>query len=203
MSVGFDRSLAIPAPAVVFPVRRVTVAEYHRLAELGVLTEDDRVELLQGVISPKMVHNPPHDGTVDLVDEVLSRSLPAGWRTRIQSAITTDDSEPEPDVTVVRGGARDYMARHPGPSDIGLVVEVADSSLDRDRDKRRIYARAGIDAYWIVNLVDACVEVYTEPSGASSEPTFAREAKYFAGNEIPLALSGKQITSIPVEELLP
>jgi Uma2 family endonuclease len=203
MSVGFDHSSAIPAPAVVFPVRRVTVEEYHRLADLGVLTEDDRVELLEGVISPKMVDNPPHDGTVDLVDETLSSRLPAGWRTRIQSAITTEDSEPEPDVAVVRGEARDYLERHPGPADIGLLVEVADSTLDRDRDKRRIYARAGIDIYWIINLVDACVEVYSEPSCAGAEPTYAQAEKYTAGEAIPFVVGGEALGSIRVADLLP
>lgn len=202
MSVGFDQSSIAP-PAVVFPVRRVTIEEYHRLADAGILTEDDRVELLEGLISPKMVHNPPHDAIVDLVDEAISSRLPAGWRTRIQSAIMTEDSEPEPDVVVVRGAARDYAARYPGPSNIGLLIEVAESSLSRDRDKRRIYTRAGIGVYWIVNLVDACVEVYSHPSIASGEPVYTQSAKYVADNEIPLVLDDKELPSVPVADLLP
>jgi Uma2 family endonuclease len=202
MSVGFDQS-TIALPAVAFPVRRVTVEEYHRLAEVGILTEDDRVELLEGVISPKMVHRPPHDATVDLVDEVIRSWLPSDWRTRIQSAITTEDSEPEPDVAVVRGTARDYVARHPGPKDIGLLVEVADSSLDRDRGKRRLYARAGVAAYWIVNLIDGCVEVYTQPSTATQEPVYVRSATYIRGDEIPFALGDRELPAISVADLLP
>jgi Uma2 family endonuclease len=203
MSIGFDQASVIPAPAVVFPVRRVTVEEYHRLADLGFLKQDDRVELLEGLISPKMVHNPPHDSTVDLVDETISSCLPAGWRTRIQSAITTADSEPETDVAVVRGTARDYKARHPGPADIGLLIEVADSSLERERDKGRIYARAGIEVYWIVNLIGACVDVYTHPTGSTADPAYAQSEKYLAGQAIPFALGGPALPPIPVADLLP
>lgn len=202
MSVGFDQS-AIAPPAVVFPVRRVTVEEYHRLADAGILMEDDRVELLEGLVSPKMVHKPPHDAVVDLVDEVVSGVLPPGWRTRVQSAITTDDSEPEPDVAVVRGSALDYFARHPGPGDIGSVIEVADSSLTRDREKRRLYARAGIPLYWIVNLIDACVEVYSQPSGPGPSPVYVQSERYVAGEEIPFALGGTDIGSIPAARVLP
>jgi hypothetical protein len=79
-----------------FPVWRFTVEEYHRLAESGVLEEDHAVELLEGWIVPKMIHNPPHDAAVELAQAAVSARLPQGWRPRIQSAITTSDSEPEP-----------------------------------------------------------------------------------------------------------
>src|SRR4051794_32544531 len=144
---------AAPAGTPPGPVRRFTVAEYHRLVEVGVLTEDDPVELLEGWIVFKMPKNPRHDNTVFRVQQLLSRVLPADWLVRVQSAITTGDSEPEPDVTVAAGPVTAYDSRHPGPSEIALVVEVADTSLTRDRvDKQRLYARAQIAAYWIVNL---------------------------------------------------
>jgi hypothetical protein len=190
------------AAAPVFPVRRFTVEEYHRLADLGILTEDDRVELLNGVISPKMVHKPPHDAAIELADESIRSRLPAGWRIRIQSAITTADSEPEPDLVVVRGAARNHATRHPTTDDIGLVIEVADSSLSRDREKASIYAAAGIQRYGIVNLVDACVEIFSLPSGTAPVPGYAQSAKYVAGEEIPFVLDAKDLGSIPAADLL-
>src|SRR5438128_3370052 len=96
-----------------FPVRRFTVDEYHRMIQAGVLTENDRVELLEGWIVPKMPHNPPHDGTISLVLRRLCTSLPDDWIVRAQSAITLPDSETEPDLAVVRGPESRYLSRHP------------------------------------------------------------------------------------------
>lgn len=98
------------------PVRRFSVDEYHRMIQAGILTEDDAVELLEGWIVPKMPRNPPHDGTIQIADEVLRPRLPAGWQLRIQSALTMPDSEPEPDLVVVRGDARTYLNRHTRPA---------------------------------------------------------------------------------------
>jgi Uma2 family endonuclease len=141
------------------PIRRFSVAEYHRLIEIGILTEDENVELLEGWIVPKMPRNPPHDAGVETIRGVLSSRLPAGWSIRGQSAISTGDSEPEPDVAVVRGEPRTYRQRHPGPADIGLLIEIVDSSVNRNRgEKGLIYARAGILHYWIVNLVESWIE---------------------------------------------
>ena len=173
------------------------------MAETGVLTEEDQVELLEGWIAPKMIHNPPHDATVDLIDEAIRRQLPPGWRTRVQSSITTDDSEPEPDVAIVRGEARDYSQRHPGAGDIGLLVEIAETSLDRDRAKCRLYARAAIPIYWIANLIESRIEAYTEPTCPSGRPKYAKEAIYRRGDTIPLLLDGQEIARLPVDSLLP
>jgi Uma2 family endonuclease len=104
-----------PPPMSPYPLRRFTVDEYHQLIQAGILTENDPVELLEGWIVPKMPHNPPHDGTIELVEEVLRNRLPTGWRIRIHSAITTADSEPEPDLAIVRGTARSYLNHHPDP----------------------------------------------------------------------------------------
>ena len=123
MSITSRPSDHDPDPA--FPIRRFTVDEYHRMGESGVIDENDRVELLDGLIVPKMIHNPAHDATLELVDETLRRLLAAAWRVRIQSAISTADSEPEPDLIVVRGAIRDRAVRHPVPADIALVVEIA------------------------------------------------------------------------------
>ena len=134
---------ALPSAGIPdLPVRRFSVDEYHRMIDAFVFATDDRFELLEGWITAKMSKNPPHEGTTSLVHELLRPQLPAGLHIRIQSAITTADSEPEPDLAIVRGSARDFLSRHPGPADIVLVLEVADASLGRDRlHKARIYAR--------------------------------------------------------------
>jgi Uma2 family endonuclease len=154
-----------PAPTLY----RLSVAQYQDMIRVGVLREDEKVELLEGLLVEKMTRNPPHDTALMLVQAALNAQLPSGWLTRIQCAVTSADSVPEPDVAVVLGPPRRYLRAHPSPADIALVVEISDTSLDFDRtDKLRIYARARIPVYWIVNLPDRCVEVYTQPRGGRS-----------------------------------
>ena len=170
----------------------------------GIIGEDDRVELLEGYIVPKMVHKPPHDGTIDLANDGIQPLLPRGWRIRIQQSIVTDDSEPEPDLAVVRGDKRTFLTRHPGPADVGLLVEVSDASLQRDRaDKGRLYARARIICYWIINLIDRQVEVYTDPTGPDPSPRYLNRVDYDVNSAVPIVLSGQPCGSIMVRELLP
>lgn len=187
-----------------YPIWRFTVAEYHHLIEAGGLTEDDPVELLEGWIVPKMPHNPPHDSILDHAEDVIRGYLPNVWRLRVQKSITTEDSEPEPDIAVVRAPAERYRRRHPGPSDIALLVEVSDASLRRDReDKGRLHARAGIPVYWIINLVDGRVEAYSEPTGPSAvAPHYRRRQDFTKRQSVPLVLAGKKIAQVPVRELL-
>jgi Uma2 family endonuclease len=186
------------------PVRRFTVDEYHRMIQAGILTEDDHVELLEGLIVPKMPHNPPHDIALELTDELIRRHLPEGWRIRIQLPITTTESEPEPDLAVVRGSPRSRQGRHPGPQELALIVEVSDATLTRDRgEKLQIYARAAIGCYWIVNLVDRQVEVRTDPSGPAANPSYRRQQTYAPTDAMPLVIGGQEVARIPVQELLP
>src|SRR5436305_3593125 len=125
------------------------------MIELGILTEEDNLELIDGYLVRKTSRNPPHDGTLHRLLKRLLAALPPGWDVRVQSAVTLADSEPEPDLAVVREDPGGYLTRHPTPADVGLVIEVADSTLPGDRaDKGRVYARAGIACYWIINLVD-------------------------------------------------
>ncbi len=196
---------ALPLYAVPpLPVRRFSVAEYHRMIDAGILTEDDPVELLEGWIVPKMPRNPPHDGTIQLANVRVGRRLPVGWTIRVQCAVTTGDSEPEPDVTVVRGDETSYLARHPGPADIGTLIEVADSSLSRDRhEKGTAYAHARIALYWIINLTDRWIEVYTDPDPSANPPVYANRTDYRPGEQIPLVLDSTTVALIPVSELLP
>ena len=181
-----------------------SVERYQRMIETGILNGDDQVELLENYVVLKMPHNPPHDGTLDVVTGVLGSVLPTGWFLREQKAVVLADSQPEPDVAIVRGNRRSYLTRHPEPADVGLIIEVADSSLLRDqRDKTRIYARAGIVCYWIVNLVDQRLEVYTKPSGPTAVPAYGAFQIYQPGDNVPLILDGNTVANIPVNDLLP
>jgi Uma2 family endonuclease len=187
-----------------FPVRRFTVDEYHQMIEKGVLTENDPVELLEGWIVPKMPRKPPHDVTIGLIQAALGPRLPSGWHIRGQSALTLDDSEPEPDIAVVRGSLRTYVDRHPGPDETALVIEAADSSLAHDRvAKGRLFARAGIAIYWVVNLVDSRIEVFSDPSGPDSNPQYRQQKFYHRGELVPLVMEGKEVAAVPVDDLLP
>ncbi len=181
-----------------------SVARYQRMIETGILTAEDKVELLENHVVLKMPRNPPHDGTVQLVTEALSPAIPSGWRLRVQLTVVLSDSQPEPDGAIVRGDARAYVTRHPTVADTGLVIEVADTSLLRDRvDKKRIYARAGIPVYWIVNLVDRRVEVSTQPSGPTAVPAYGALQVYHPGDAVPLVLDGAVVRSVAVADLLP
>jgi Uma2 family endonuclease len=184
---------------------KFSVARYQKMIEAGILTPDDKVELLENYVVLKMPRNPPHDSTVQRMNRPLLRSLTAGWDLRMQSAVTLFDSQPEPDFAVVRGSAADYENRHPGAADVGLLIEVADSSLLRDqRDKTRIYARGGIPCYWIVNLVDRRIEVYSRPSGpVVPVPAYGSFQVYQPGDSLPLVLDGNPVGTIPVADLLP
>ena len=194
----------LPFQGTMAGFRRFSVAEYHRLIELGILTEDDNLELLEGYLVHKMSRNPPHDAAIQKGMKRWLRLLPPGWDLRVQSAITLTDSEPEPDFAIGRGDENAYVSRHPTPADIGLVVEVSDSTLPGDRDdKGRIYARAGIDCYWIVNLIDRQIEVYTSPSGPVPDPRFAQRADYRPGDTISLSLGGSTLVQVAAQDLLP
>lgn len=192
VTYGLDASIA-----------RFSVPRYQRMIESGILTTEDKVELLENYVVLKMPKNPPHDGTIDLVKAAFA-SLPAGWMLRVQQTVVFTDSQPEPDFAIVRGNARSFLARHPSTSDIGCLIEVADSSLLRDqRDKTRIYARAGIAIYWIVNLVDRRIEVYTQPSGPTAVPAYGAYQTFQPGDDVPLVIDGNTVATVPVADLLP
>jgi Uma2 family endonuclease len=183
---------------------RFSVTRYQKMIEAGILTAEDKVELLENYLVLKMPRNPLHDGTILRLDKRLRKWLPAGWDLQVQCAIALPDSQPEPDFAFVREDPHDYTTRHPTPADIGLLIEVADSSLLRDqRDKTRIYARGGIVCYWIINLVDRRIEVYTQPSGPAAVPAYGAFQSYQPGDAIPLVLDGNTVATIPVADLLP
>lgn len=191
---------AVPAE----PIWRLSVGQYQQMTRAGILTDDDPVELLEGWLVTKMPKNPPHRVVTQLTREALARLIPANWYVDDQEPITTEDSEPEPDVVIVRGDRRHYLNRHPQPHELALVVEVSDTTLQRDRtSKKRIYARAGIPVYWIVNLPERRVEVYTLPDNSGPEPDYQQCREYGPDDELPLFIAGQLIAHLTVREILP
>ena len=108
-------TVALPLLGMQAGFRRFSVVEYHQLTELGILTEDDNLELIEGYLIHKIAHNPPHDGTLSRVLKRLLQLLPPGWDFRSQMALTLPDSEPEPDLVIVRESPDGYLSRHPAP----------------------------------------------------------------------------------------
>lgn len=194
----------LPYQGTMAGFRRFSIAEYHRLIELGVLNEDDNLELLDGYLVHKMSRNPPHDAAIQKGTKRWLRLLPPGWDLRVQSAVTLTTSEPEPDFAVVRGDEQTYVVRHPTATDVGLLVEVSDSTLVGDReDKGRIYAGAGIPNYWIVNLPERQIEVYSAPTGPVATASYGQRKDYHEGDTITLVLEDGVTIQVAVRDLLP
>ncbi len=146
-----------------------TVDEYHRMAKAGVLHEDDRVELIDGRVVEMTPIGPEHAGCVDDLARLFTGLAGNAWIVRVQNPVVLGKhAEPEPDIAVLRPRPRGYRTRHPGPDDVILVIEVADTSLEYDRSvKIPLYAAAGIPEVWLVNLPDELIEVYRNPTGGS------------------------------------
>ncbi|MEH2075605.1 MAG: Uma2 family endonuclease [Nostoc sp.] len=145
--------------------KRFTVAEYHRLAELGFFEENDRVELIKGEIIQMAAKGKPHSVcNTRLYRELFTLVAERATLRGQEPIIISEDSEPEPDMVIVQNHPDDYLANHPRPSDVFLAIEIADSSLKYDQEvKLPLYAKAGIYDYWIFNLVDNYLECYGEP----------------------------------------
>jgi Uma2 family endonuclease len=149
------------------PRHRLTVDDYHRLGEAGVLGEDDRVELLEGQLVDMSPIEPRHALAVDVLNEMLMHAVAGRAGVRVQNPIVLDNAtEPQPDIVLVRRPWRGYPNAHPRPGDILLVIEVADTSRETDLGaKLALYARAGIPEFWIVDLTTDGVLVCRNPGG--------------------------------------
>ncbi|PWU20427.1 MAG: hypothetical protein C5B48_12580 [Candidatus Rokuibacteriota bacterium] len=147
-------------------VRQWTRLEYDRLIETGFFREGDNVELIGGQLMVAEAQGSRHAATVSLVAEALRLAFGGGWYVMVQLPVALDDeSQPEPDVAIVRGSARDHGDAH--PSRPVLVVEVAESSAELDRrHKGSLYARSGVPEYWIVDIVEHVLEVHRQPTPA-------------------------------------
>ena len=193
VTYGKDASLA-----------RFSVARYQKMIETGILDTNDKVELLEGYVVLKMSRNDEHDGGIHVVDELIRSKLPPGWTARIQLSLKLSDSQPEPDVLLARGTARTYARRRPIASDVGLIIEVANTSLQRDtEDKPRIYARACIPIYWVIDVTNGHIIVHAQPSGPADAPAYADVRTIQPPDVVPLVLDGVTVATIPASELLP
>ena len=185
-------------------LRLWTREDYLKMAEAGVFAPGERVELIEGEIIKMTPQKGPHMTGVTLVSEELRRAFGKGYVVRVQGPIALGPlSEPEPDVTVVRGSPRDYRDSH--PTTAVLVVEVSDTTLVLDRQQKAgLYARAGIPEYWILNLLEQVLEVYRGPAPIPDHPLGygyrSSECLDASASVVPLAASA---TPIAVADLLP
>lgn len=161
-------------------VKRWTIEDYHRMIQTGILTTDDQVELLDGYIVEMPPQDPPHASITSIFSNDIAPLFSGKAWVRSQLPITIPpDSEPEPDIAIVRIDERRYRDRHPHPEDIYLLIEVADSTLSKDRNRKaRLYAKANIPEYWIVDVKAQQVFVFQQPQGESyqSEQVFEATA---------------------------
>jgi hypothetical protein len=192
------------APAVSpLPVHRFSVDDYHEMIERGIITENDRVELIHGWIVAKMGINPPHNYSVNKLMKAFLGIAGSEAVVRVQQPITMPDSEPEPDIVFATGTDSDYEDVNPTPEQIHVIVEVSDTSLRDDQTtKLELYASEKVAIYWVVNLVDKRIEVYTNPRGGK-KPTYKTRADYDVDSHVPVVVAGKTIGSIAVKDLLP
>jgi Uma2 family endonuclease len=184
-----------PTPEGFPPLARLSVEKYEAMIASGALSKDDRFELIEGTLVAKMTKNPPHSTGSELCGDAIRRLLPAGWHVRIEKPvrIPARDSMPEPDVSVARGAIRDYEDRDPGPEDVALVVEVSDTTVRADRALAATYG--AIPVYWLVNIPDRQLEVYT--TGATA-PAILVET-----DVVELVIAGQRVGQIRVTDLLP
>ncbi|MFB6262553.1 MAG: Uma2 family endonuclease [Bradymonadaceae bacterium] len=181
------------------PRRQFTADEYHRMAESGVLGEDDRVELLEGEIVEMTPIGSEHAGYTNRLNGLLQERVGSECIVSVQNPVSLGTfSEPEPDLALLRDREDDYISDLPGSEDVLLIIEVADTSLEDDRRaKVPLYARHGIPAVWIVNLQDDVVEVYEEPD----RETEAYGRRRVTEGEDVLRLDGPPDLAIMVREI--
>jgi Uma2 family endonuclease len=187
-----------PAPLASPAVYRMTVDEFERIA--GSLN-NDQVELLDGYVVSRDDMKPPHVLATERLRRRLDRIVPGGYFVREEKPIRIPEfDEPRPDISVVRGDPELFAQRHPAPEDVVLLIEVSETSLDRDKGKKRLnYARSGIPVYWIVNLVDRQLEVYTSPGPDG----YQSSQNLKSGQEVAVIVERAEAGRILVVDILP
>ena len=205
MSVALPHPLPPRAAVTDEPLFRLTVDQYHELIRSGKLSDDDPVELLEGLLVFQMPKNTPHATATRLCRRAVEPLLLPGCFYDSQEPVTLTDGEPEPDGMVIIGRVEDYARSHPGPSDVALVIEIADTSLDRDQGiKLRSYARAAIAVYWVLDLSSRILHVYTNPDPrATPQPTYRGHEQLHPNEEAALVVAGQTLGQIAVSSLFP
>ncbi len=186
-----------PAPHSIY---RFTVEQYEALLDAGVLTRHDRCHLINGIVVVKLTRKPPHVIASEKTRDALMAAVPPHWRVMVEAPVRIPRyNEPEPDLAVARGSVEDYEGRHAEPSDLCLIVEVAESNLAEDRELLRVYGAVRVAAYWIVNLLERQVEVYSDPEPAG----YGLRKVFQAGENVPLVIDGVEVALIPAANMLP
>jgi Uma2 family endonuclease len=185
------------------PLYRMSLEQYESLIVSGFFGKQDDVHLINGYVVNRMAESPEHGAICDLIRRTMEVILlaVAGWHARGQNGlkIPSQVSIPRPDLAVVRGTERDYLKRYPEAADAALVAEVSVSSLDKDRAMADIYAAGGIPVYWIVDVDDGQIEVYSDPG-----PDGYRSHEVLApGHVLSVVIGGVVIGEIPVSDILP
>ncbi len=174
------------------------IDEFERVADL---LKAERVELIDGFIVERGAMDPPHVLSSEKLRRKLDPLLSDGWFVREDKPVQVHRTyEPLPDIAVVAGEPDTYENRHLAPADVAIVIEISDSTLAKDRGEKQVnYARGGVNVYWIVNLIDRQVEVYTGPTadGYSSYIIFK------PGQSVPVLIDGVEVGQIAVAEILP
>ncbi len=170
----------------------ITVTEYDQMVRAGVFNEDDRLELIEGELITTSPIGSTHAGIVNRLTRALSAQVGAQAVVAVQNPIRLAQSEPQPDLALLRPRADDYTRSHPEPNDILLVIEVADASVDYDRTvKVPLYGRSGIPEVWLIDLLEGVIEVYRTPASIG----YRAKQTYAAGDSLtPEALPGLTLT---------
>jgi Uma2 family endonuclease len=184
---------------------RLSVRQFEKMIDAGVLDQGPRVELVGGVLLERMTKNQPHNYAVGQLADGLRSLVPAGWFVDEEKPSEIDRwSRPEPDIAIIRGKRADFRQRSPQAKDHGLVIEVADTTYTKDKGTMwRRYAAARIPCYWIVNLAAKRIEVYTDPAGKGRSAGFRKVQNYGGDEHVPVILEDRELGRIAVRDVMP
>ena len=183
----------------------ISVDLYDRMVDAGIFGDRSPIYLWKGQLVEPMTNGPHHEMSLTVLLQRLVRFAPDEWHVHSGGPTRLDDhSEPEPDLTVVRGSPRDYKTRHPTANDVALVIEVADSSRKFDEgEKLERYAAGAVPEYWVVNLRERCINVYTQPEATAAGSRYVGHQRFGPDEEVPVILDGREVGRIPVRDVLP
>lgn len=193
------------------PLMPITVNQFQQMIHNGIVRDGEPIELIDGLLVRKdrsargedlMGHNPRHALLIKRLQRLLVTPCEAAeLHVQVQLPVKLNDiNAPEPDIAVVRGTEEDYADQHPGPADLALVIEVADSSVSTDRStKQRLYATSGVNQYWLINLPESQVEVYEQPDPTSGK--YTQQTLFKPGQTLAWNLSTTKCVEINVADL--
>jgi Uma2 family endonuclease len=187
-----------------FEIKRFTVAECMELVGSGAIQSPESLELLDGYLVKKMPQDAIHFLILSMIAKHFEQLLPEGWHVRSQGPLFIDEtSMPEPDVAIIEGQLEDFEIHHPTATHAALVIEVANSTLAKDRGfKSRLYAQAGIPTYWIVDTNNRTIEVRTHPA-SGEQPGYLRSRVYMSNEEIEFSLGDAFRALIVIKNVMP